>query len=85
MKRILACALLLAALLGLNGCGAGKPEGGSGRVSITMHLWDKTMCRELTPWLEERFPEIDFTIVVGYNIMYNTLDAWHEKRQQKLV
>ena len=69
LKRILACAFLLAALLGLNGCGAGKPADGSDRVSITMHLWDKSMCKELTPWLEERFPEIDFTFVVGYNTM----------------
>ena len=69
LKRILACAFLLAALLGLNGCGAGKPADGSDRVSITMHLWDKSMCKALTPWLEECFPEIDFTFVVGYNTM----------------
>lgn len=35
------------------------------------------MSRELTPWLEEKFPDIDFTFVVGYNTMayYNDLTA----------
>lgn len=32
-----------------------------------MYLWDKSLSKQLTPWLEEKFPEIDFTFVVGYN------------------
>ena len=69
MKRGFVCLLLLAVLLGLTGCADGGPEERADRVSITMHLWDKSMCRELTLWLEQQFPEIDFTFVVGYNTM----------------
>lgn len=43
--------------------------GGSDRVQISMYLWDKSLSKQLTPWLEEKFPEIDFTFVVGYNTM----------------
>lgn len=34
-----------------------------------MYLWDKSMTKTLTPWLEEQFPEYKFTFVVGYNTM----------------
>ena len=76
-KRLLAILLALALLLGTAGCGAkeaqpssqAKPETKSGNMAITMYLWDKTMTRELTPWLEQQFPNIDFTFVVGYNTM----------------
>ena len=43
--------------------------GGSDRIQISMYLWDKSLSKQLTPWLEEKFPEIDFTFVVGYNTM----------------
>ena len=54
MKRGFVCLLLLAVLLGLTGCADGGPEQRADRVSITMHLWDKSMCRELTLWLEQQ-------------------------------
>lgn len=38
-------------------------------VAIRMYLWDRTMMRQLTPYLEEKFPEIDFTFVPAYNTM----------------
>ncbi|MGN1248672.1 MAG: 5'-nucleotidase C-terminal domain-containing protein, partial [Candidatus Spyradocola sp.] len=47
---------------------ASRPEEGD-KVEITMYLWDKNMTRNLTPWLEEQFPDISFTFVVGYNTM----------------
>ena len=53
MNRGFVCLLLLAVLLGLTGCADGGPEQRADRVSITMHLWDKSMCRELTLWLEQ--------------------------------
>lgn len=34
-----------------------------------MYLWDKSMSKTLTPWLEEQFPEYKLTFVVGYNTM----------------
>ena len=38
-------------------------------VAIRMYLWDRTMMRQLTPYLEEKFPEINFTFVPAYNTM----------------
>ena len=70
-KRLTALLLLLAALLALTGCTAAKPgkEPEPERVSVTMYLWDKAMTKQLTPWLEEQFPDIDLTFVTGYNTM----------------
>lgn len=65
-KRLIALIAVLAVLLGTAGC-AKKQE--QDRVSITMYLWDKTMTKALSSWLQETFPEIDFTFVVGYNTM----------------
>ncbi|MGN0688644.1 MAG: 5'-nucleotidase C-terminal domain-containing protein [Oscillospiraceae bacterium] len=73
-KRIIAALMALIMLLCITACG--KTEK-TGNVEITMYLWDKSMTRELTPWLRQQFPEIDFTFVVGYNSMefYTDLDA----------
>ena len=27
------------------------------KVEVTMYLWDKNMTKDLTPWLEELFPQ----------------------------
>lgn len=73
MTRASACKLaglaLAGAALGLGGCAATKDAGEGERVAVTMYLWDKSMTRLLTPWLEEQFPDIDLTFVVGYNAM----------------
>ncbi|MDO5546649.1 MAG: hypothetical protein Q4F81_12685 [Eubacteriales bacterium] len=66
-KRLIALVLALAVVLCAAGCAAKQQE--QDRVSITMYLWDKTMTKALSSWLEEAFPEIDFTFVVGYNTM----------------
>ena len=75
-KRLMAAALILIMLFGIAGCTAMKAGNGSGntrlsgeKVQLTMYLWDKSMTRELTPWLEKQFPDIQFTFVVGYNTM----------------
>lgn len=65
-KRMIAALLVLAMALGMTGC---QEHEADNRVEITMSLWDKSMCKELTPWLEEQFPDINFTFVVGYNTM----------------
>ncbi|MGN0773895.1 MAG: 5'-nucleotidase C-terminal domain-containing protein [Candidatus Ventricola sp.] len=70
-KRLpLLLAVLMAALL-LTGCEdlAGSAGRENGRIAISMYMWDRSMFKELTPWLEQRFPEIDFTFVQSYNTM----------------
>ena len=78
MKKKSIATLLLAltlALLMLTGCTGGKDPvsaktaGKNDRVSITMYMWDRSMFKELSPWLEAQFPEIDFTFVQSYNTM----------------
>ncbi len=64
-KRLIAAALVLAMLASLWVTGWEEND----RTEITMYLWDKNMTKELTPWLEKQFPDIDFTFVVGYNTM----------------
>lgn len=65
-KRILAAVIILTMLFGSAGCEKSIVHD---KVEITMYLWDKSMSREFTPWLERQFPDIDFTFVVGYNTM----------------
>ncbi|MGN0438649.1 MAG: 5'-nucleotidase C-terminal domain-containing protein [Lachnospiraceae bacterium] len=69
-KRTIAVLMILVLLFGLTGC----ERKDSKKIKITMYLWDKPMTRELTPWLEEQFPDIDFTFVVGYNTMDYYMD-----------
>ncbi|MGN0492385.1 MAG: hypothetical protein ACI4F7_01955, partial [Acutalibacteraceae bacterium] len=69
-KQLLALLLAAVVLLCAAGCGGEKKNE---KVQITMYLWDKSMSRDLTPWLEKQFPDIKFTFVVGYNtIAYYT-------------
>ena len=37
------------------------------KISITMFLWDRSMLKEFSPWLEEKFPDIEFTFVQSFN------------------
>ena len=39
------------------------------KVEVTMYLWDKNMTKDLTPWLEESFPQYNINFVIGYNNM----------------
>ena len=76
-KRIISLLLVLAmVLLLLTGCGSQKNTDATdrqadddGRISITMYMWDRSMFKELSPWLEQKFPEIEFTFVQSYNTM----------------
>ena len=65
-KKIIVILLVMIMILGLIGC-QGKDQ--QKKIEITLYLWDKEMTREFTPWLESKFPEINFTFVVGYNAM----------------
>ncbi|MGN1422092.1 MAG: 5'-nucleotidase C-terminal domain-containing protein [Oscillospiraceae bacterium] len=76
--------LLLAGVMSalmLTGCSDTAPSGNDGRISISMFMWDRSMFKELSPWLEEKFPDIDFTFVQSYNTMeyYKDLLARGEK------
>lgn len=75
-KRIIAALTALVILLSITGCTPQK-QSQKDNVEISMYLWDKAMCRYLTPWLEKQFPDIDFTFVVGYNTMdfYSDLNS----------
>ncbi|MDO5144927.1 MAG: extracellular solute-binding protein [bacterium] len=62
-------AVLMAAVM-LTGCaGQKKNEKTDQRISISMYLWDRSMLKELSPWLEAKFPDIDFTFVQSFNTM----------------
>lgn len=65
-RRIFAVLLILVMLLGITSCSGQKDHD---KIEITMYLWDKSMTQEFTPWLEQKFPDIEFTFVVGYNTM----------------
>ena len=73
-RRIFALALvvLLTAAM-LAGCASGnKPAEQavqSDRISISIYMWDRSMFKQLSPWLEQKFPNIDFTFVQSYNTM----------------
>ncbi len=71
-KACLLLALVLAAAL-LIGCADHQDNIGrnekDGRIAISMYMWDRSMFKEFTPWLEQKFPEIEFTFVQSYNSM----------------
>ena len=71
-KACLLLALVLAAAL-LTGCADHQDSAGrneeDGRIAISMYMWDRSMFKQFTPWLEQKFPEIDFTFVQSYNSM----------------
>ena len=69
-KSVLCLAMVvsLAAVL-LMGC-AGKENNATAkddRISISLYAYDRSMFKELTPWLEAQFPDINFTFVQSYN------------------
>ena len=55
---IVACALLM--LMGCTGKTTKKEE----KVHVTMYLWDKSLSRNLTPWLQEIIILIFITIII---------------------
>ena len=73
-RRTFALALVLI-LIGamLSGCASDKKPAEqtaqSDRIAISMYMWDRSMFKQLSPWLEQKFPNIDFTFVQSYNTM----------------
>lgn len=72
MKRLISLllAFAMAATL-LAGCTGQKnsveKEKETGKIAISMFLWDRSMLKEFSPWLEEKFPDIEFTFVQSFN------------------
>lgn len=76
MKKKRWIALLLAVFMAvtmLSGCGGQQQSTGSkkpdDKISISMYMWDRSMFKELSPWLEEKFPDIEFTFIQSFNTM----------------
>lgn len=65
-KKLIALLLAFVALFACAGCGN---ESKDAQTEVTMYLWDKSMAKTFTPWLESQFNDIRFTFVVGYNSM----------------
>ena len=67
MKRFVALLLVVVMTAALfAGCTGQKKDD---RISISLYAWDRSMFKELTPWLEEKFPEINFTFIQSFNTM----------------
>ena len=78
VKRLISLLLVLVMAVGML---AGYASAAGERISIELYCYDRSMFKELTPWLEEKFPNIDFTFVQSYNTMeyYKDLMARGEK------
>lgn len=70
-KRLISLLLVGVMLLSLfAGCSSQEENTeDDGRISISMYMWDRSMFKELTPWLEQKFPDINFTFVQSFNTM----------------
>ena len=71
MKKFCSILLILSLILStMAGCGtqSGNTEK-SDKISISLYAWDRSMFKELTPWLEQKFPDIEFTFIQSYNTM----------------
>ena len=70
MKRmIILVALVIFMLISVGGCTNTDNLKKDERVHIQFYVWDKSMEKSLTPWLQEKFPEYDIEVVQGYNNM----------------
>ena len=71
MKKKRLIALLLAVVMAaamLAGCG-GSSKKQDDKIAISMYMWDRSMLKGLSPWLEEKFPDIEFTFIQSFNTM----------------
>ena len=69
-KRLISFVLVFVmAVTMLAGCGSKKEGGKDSKISISMYLWDRSMFKEFSPWLEQKFPDIEFTFIQSYNTM----------------
>ncbi len=70
--RLLALVLIVLMIFGtFTGCAwqNNKDSADDGKIKISMYMWDRSMFKEFSPWLEQKFPDIEFTFVQSYNTM----------------
>lgn len=68
MKKAVRVIMMAALLTALCGCGGKSgPTGESGREQVTVALWSDQLTERYAPYLQERFPEVDFTFYVATN------------------
>ena len=74
MKKRNLLGFLAALALGLcllSGCSgkteAPKKEAEPEKISLSFYAYDRSMFKEFTPWLEEKFPNIEFTFIQSFN------------------
>ena len=70
LLAVVTAATLLASCTGQQNT-VNQPQNGgkNGNIAISMYMWDRSMFKELTPWLEQKFPDIEFTFVQSYNTL----------------
>ena len=71
LKRWICTLLAVLMTVGvLTGCGGKKNNADTdGKISISTYLWDRSMLKEFSPWLEQKFPDIEFSFVQSFNTM----------------
>ena len=84
-KKLIVSLVIVTALLLIVGCSKqtqdeSEEKREENKVAVTMYLWDKNMTKDLTPWLEELFPQYDINFVIGYNNMDYYKDMAKKKR-----
>ena len=69
MKKWICLLLALVMTMGLLAGCAGTTGKKGDRISVSLYVWDRSMLKELTPWLEEKFPNVEFTFIQSFNTM----------------
>ncbi len=66
MKKILSLLLAMALMMALSACG-GNGAADSEREQVTVALWSDQLTEQYAAYLQEQFPEVDFTFYVATN------------------
>ena len=68
-KKLIVSLIVVTILLCILGCTKKTEEKSieideEKKVEVTMYLWDKNMTKDLTPWLEELFPQCNYSVIM---------------------
>lgn len=80
MKKLYSLTIMAALFTAaLSGCGKkSEPSMESGREQVTIALWSDQLTERYAPYLQERFPEVEFTFYVATN----SADFYRFKQEQ---
>lgn len=78
MKKLFSLMIAAVLLSALFGCGENGAADGAGREQVTVALWGDQLTERYASYLQERFPEVDFTFYVATN----SADFYHFKQEQ---